>query len=103
MLEAVTERTRFALLDAVISPTGWVLPIERLVAELKQRQVETLVDAAHSGFDADGADVVAPRLPPRTCTNGPCAPLGSAFLHVRKDLRDEILPCALSHGMNLRR
>ena len=48
VLEAVTERTQFALLDAVISPTGWVLPIERLVAGLKQRQVETLVDAAHS-------------------------------------------------------
>ena len=26
VLEAVTERARFALLDAVISPTGWVLP-----------------------------------------------------------------------------
>lgn len=102
VLEAVTERTRFALLDAVISPTGWVLPIERLVAELKQRQVETLVDAAHSpgltpmALTRCGAAFTAANLHKWTC-----APLGSAFLHVRKDLRDEILPCALSHGMNL--
>ena len=102
VLGCLTAHNRFAMLDAVASPTGWVLPIETLVAELKAKGVETLVDAAHSpglvpvDLDRCGAAFTSANL-----HKWLCAPLGSAILHVRSDWRDRVFPCSLSHGLNL--
>ena len=102
IMERVSPRTRFAMIDAVISPTGWVLPIEEIVSSLKDHGVETLVDAAHSpglvgvDFDRCGAAFTTANL-----HKWICAPLGTACLHVRSDWRDRIFPCALSHGLHL--
>ena len=48
VMDRVTERTRIALLDHVTSQTGLVLPMAAIVRELRERGVETLVDAAHA-------------------------------------------------------
>ena len=102
VLECVTPRTRFAMIDSVSSPTGWVLPIIELVSELKNRGVETLVDAAHSpGLVPMDLDHCGAAFTTANLHKWLCAPLGSAFLHVRSDWRDRIFPCSLSHGLNL--
>ncbi len=45
--DAVSSRTRIAVIDQVTSPTARLFPARRLVAELQRRGVVVIVDAAH--------------------------------------------------------
>ncbi len=97
IVACVTPRTRLALLSLTTSPTALVLPVRTIIRELRERGVETLLDAAHGpGFvEMDVAGWGAAY----TCGNlhkWVCAPKGAAFLHVREDLRDGFEPHALS-------
>jgi isopenicillin-N epimerase len=100
---AVTPRTRLAMIDHVTSPTGLVLPIERIVRSLEARGVSVLVDGAHApGMVPLAIDRMAPSFYTGNFHKWLCAPKGSAMLWVRADHRAAMHPTSISHGFTAR-
>jgi isopenicillin-N epimerase len=103
VLAALTPRTRLVLFDQVTSPTGLVFPAARLVALLRERGVEALVDAAHApGMLALDLNATGAAFTTGNCHKWMCTPKGTAFLHVRRDLQERVRPTVTSHGANRR-
>ena len=84
--EKFTSRTKVVHLTHVINWTGQVLPVRKIADEAKKRNIEVLVDGAHSFAQMDftinelGCDYFATSL-----HKWLCAPFGSGLMYIRKD------------------
>ena len=104
VLSHVGDRTVFALIDHVTSPTALVLPVESITRELEGRGVSVMIDGAHAPgmLPLDIGSLGASWY----TGNGHkwiCAPRGAAFLWARPDKRETLRPLVISHGVNLPR
>ena len=101
IMSGVSSRTVLALIDTVTSPTGLLMPFERIVHDLESKGVHVMLDAAHGiGMVPLNLDRMGASFTTSNCHKWLCAPKGTAFLHVRKDLQSQIHPLTISHGMS---
>lgn len=104
LLKAVTAKTRLLLVDHITSATGFIMPIEKIIAEFNQRGIDTLVDGAHGpGMVPLHLDQLGATYYTGNCHKWMCTPKGSAMLYVRPDKVDGIHPAIISHGYNTMR
>jgi isopenicillin-N epimerase len=101
VLNAVTSRTKLALLDHVTSPTAILFPVAEIVSDLAQRGIDTLIDGAHApGMIPLNISAIGSAYYTGNCHKWVCAPKGAGFLHVRRDKQSAIRPLSISHGAN---
>lgn len=102
VVSAAGPRTALAILDQIVSPTGFVLPIAEIVRGLKARGVRVLIDGAHGpgqiplDVPALGADWVTGNL-----HKWLYCPRGTAYFWAGPEVRDVTLPLNISHDVGL--
>ncbi|MDP4219217.1 MAG: aminotransferase class V-fold PLP-dependent enzyme [Bacteroidota bacterium] len=97
--KGITDKTKFAIIDHITSPTALVYPIEKIIPLFKERGIPVMIDGAHALGMLDinmtkyGADFYT-----GNCHKWLYAPKGSAFLYVDPKHQKDIHPTNISHN-----
>ena len=98
VLAAVTPATRLAILDHITSPTGLVFPLERIIPELRKRNVRVIVDGAHAiGQVPLDLAALQPHWYVSNLHKWLFAPKGTAFLYASHEVVGVTQPNVASH------
>ena len=102
VLAAADERVKLVILDHISSPSALVLPVERLIPELRRRGIPVLLDGAHGigqvplQLDALGADWYVTNM-----HKWAYAPRGAAMLYASPAAAPLTRPVLTSHYIGM--
>ena len=102
VLAAADQRVKLVVLDHITSPSALVLPVERLIPELRRRGIPVLLDGAHAigqvplELDALGADWYVTNM-----HKWAYAPRGSAMLYASQAAAPLTRPVLTSHYIGM--
>ena len=98
-VEAMTERTRLAVVSHVTSPTATILPVEAICREARQRGVAVCIDGPHAvGMLPLDLEQIGCDFYTASCHKWLSAPFGSGFLWVRRKHHSQMKPAIVSWG-----
>ena len=97
--QAITPRTRLAVIDQITSPTALVIPIDPIVKLCSAHDIPVLVDGAHApGMLERPADLSGAAWWTGNLHKWVCAPKGCAILTASADRVQDTHPPIISHG-----
>ncbi|HON08172.1 MAG TPA: aminotransferase class V-fold PLP-dependent enzyme, partial [Verrucomicrobiota bacterium] len=104
IMSNVTTKTRAVLIDHITSPTALIFPIEKILCELKKKEIPLVIDGSHApGMLPLSIKKLDPDFYTANCHKWLCSPKGAGFLYVNKKWINKIRPITISHGANTQR
>jgi len=99
--DAITSKTKICVIDHITSSTALILPVARFVEIAHRKGALILIDGAHAiGHVPLNLKELGVDFYTSNCHKWLCSPKGTAFLYVKKEHRNDIVPLTVSHGYN---
>ncbi|CAG5130877.1 unnamed protein product [Candidula unifasciata] len=98
--ELASEDVRLVIIDHIPSNAPILMPVAKMVEICHKLNVRVLIDGAHAlGALPLDLSVYAPDYYVSNAHKWLCCPKGVAFLYVKRDLQEEVIPAVVSHGL----
>ena len=97
--KGVNERTKVIFISQITSSTALIFPVDDICRRARETGILTIIDGAHvpGHIPIDISDL-NPDIYTGACHKWLCAPKGSSFLYMKKELQPSIKPQIVSWG-----
>lgn len=98
ILGLITKKTKLIFIDHVTSETAMILPVKKICDEANRLGIDIFIDGAHApGMIPLDISAINPTYYTGNCHKWICAPKGTAFLYVRPDRQESVIPPIISN------